>query len=310
MKKLIIICAALLLASPAWGWFITGNSDYTNPYSTDAYTRGLWHFDETSGDCIFVDASGNNSNGEIGRAPWVGRQCDRSETMTWQTSMAGFGNAFTGGYVDSVYNGGGAVIIQADTWTMPYGTSWMAKDYEETYTGRADGQSPLGFAPGTDMTIEFWMNPNATGGSGWTDIILEKYTGGDYSLYYYENKIVYRCYKGGWKSLTAVDTVPLDVWTHVAVCVDRTSSDTDLIAFFYNGQIGSEGWALAPYSGHGGNADGKPLLLSTNYQADSYKTFQGQLDELRISDVCRFIPEPTTLSLLVIGALAFFRRKK
>ena len=46
MKKLIIICAALLLALPAVASVYLGNSDYTSPFTTDTYTRALWHFDE------------------------------------------------------------------------------------------------------------------------------------------------------------------------------------------------------------------------------------------------------------------------
>jgi hypothetical protein len=309
MKKLIIICAALLLASPAFGTYYTGNSDYTNPYTTDAYTRGLWHFNETSGDTIFVDSSSNGNDGEIGRNPWGGggpypanRYVDLSETLTWQAGY--FGNAMTTG--GSPYNGGYGLVVQEDTWVQQWGdTTW------DTYVGVA-GRDQLGMGTGVDMTIEFWMNPDATGGSGWNDRIMGKYTGGEYSVNFYDNEIQIGFYgSAGWMGVQSGDTVPLNEWTHVAICVDRTTlSDTDLWAFFFNGQLDSKGWHESGSTGHGGGTDGKPLFIGCPYNADSYVQYQGQLDELRISDVVRYIPEPTTLSLLAIAALAFFRRKK
>jgi hypothetical protein len=311
MKKLIIICAALLLASPAFGAYHISNSDYTNPYTTDEFTRGLWHFDHSSGTNIYTDSSGNGNDGQIGVNPFgrgmpypATRYVDVSNTLTWQAGY--FNNAFTVGTVSSVWNGGSSAVAQGYAWTQTWPTGYDTVTYQDT------GNNTLAFSPGTDMTIEFWMKADATGGGGWGDRMMGKYTGGDHSVNFNDNKIDIGCYQGGWTGFdSGQDTVSLDVWTHVAVVIDRTTlSDTDRYAFFFNGQIGSEGWQEAPYSGHGGNAEGKPLFIGAPYNFDAYSCYQGQIDELRISDVCRYIPEPTTISLLAIAALAFLRRKK
>ena len=72
MKKLTILWAFALLASGmAWGGVYTGNSVYTSPYTNDAYTRALWHFDETAGPTAsnFTDASATPTTGFLGATP-------------------------------------------------------------------------------------------------------------------------------------------------------------------------------------------------------------------------------------------------
>jgi len=81
--KTILVIAALSLALPVYASVYTGNSDYTSPYASDAYTMGLWHFDEVSGDTLVADASGNSPDGTLSVL---------DATKTWKTSMSGFGN--------------------------------------------------------------------------------------------------------------------------------------------------------------------------------------------------------------------------
>jgi hypothetical protein len=297
MKKLIIICAALLLASPAFGTFDTSNSDWTQPFSSDANTRGLWHFDQEWGDTIFDDASSYGNDGTtdkgLGTGPW--RYRDLYSTATWATSMTGFDTKVHTWRVNNTNQNVGALEVPQNYWTG------------------SETNNSLAFSVGTDITIEFWMKPTATGSGSWQDPVLQKGTAADYCVEYMDNIIRYRCYAaGGWQSIDSVDTAPLNEWTHIAVVIDRTTlSDTDLIGFFFNGQLGSGGWQVTPWAGvHGGNENTLSLFIASNHVSDGLESFNGQLDEIRISDVCRYIPEPTTLSLLAIGALAFLRRRK
>ena len=60
MRMLIIFVSLLLLAMPSWAAV-----DFNNPFTVDANTLGLWHFDEVTGSDTAYDATANNNDGVI-----------------------------------------------------------------------------------------------------------------------------------------------------------------------------------------------------------------------------------------------------
>jgi hypothetical protein len=288
MKKLIIICAALLLASPAWGILYTGNSDYTNPYTDDQYTMALWHFDESSvTDTPIIDSSTWDDTGHDMEIK-TGLNFQLAPANTWVTGKAGFDTA-----AYTYYNSPSDSNIGPFTGPDAYGTLSNVQSW------------------GDDYTYEFWMKPSGTGHSSGR-VILKKHACFGV-LYTSGNHIFMGWYApGGWYGVTDTNkAIPINDWTHVMITADCTSdTDTAVISFYYNG-VFSYSHTTSPEGKTFGGSNSSPVTtlnndsgtLSGNYQ------YYGLLDEVRISN-CLRIPEPTTISLLAMAALAFLRRKK
>ena len=292
MKKILVI-AALTLALPAYAGTYLGNSDWTQPYATDQYTMALWHFNEVSGDTLVVDATGNNADGTL--VPHTG--WGLSDTLTWATSTvpySGFGNM-----VNSWWN---------SNEDANYGGIEVLGTGDSTTDGLYAG-------PGQDLTIEWWGKAQFTN-YRWA---MEKTNGIDYMAGWYEGTENIQL---TWQSSThlpsAWTTALSDIsndgdWHHYAICVDRTSyvgpfpwsDDMDIITFFKDGvQVGLAIENNAQDYTNVGNA----YLLDN---AGGYHANVGDVDEMRISSVIRFIPEPSMLSLLAIALGArVLRRKK
>jgi hypothetical protein len=283
MKKLIIICAALLLASPAWGILYLGNSDYTSPYADDQYTAALWHFDESSGSVAADDATWDDTGHDMSIVTGLNLELD--STDLWATSKTGFGNA-------------------AETWYN------SASDSNCGAMNTPDNPSTLYTSQGGDWTYEFWMHPYSAGG-GWGSRILKKYTGGCFNIGYQNSLVSLTWYApGGWYSVGDNTTVATNDWTHIMITCDQSSdTDTAIISFYHNGSLTyskttEEGKTFS-------NWDNGTVKLFNDDSGTLYvaRQYLGMLDEVRISN-CLRIPEPTTMTLIAMAALAFFRRKK
>jgi len=291
MKKLFIIIAMLALATPVWATYYGGNSDWTQAYTTDAHTQGLWHYDEVAGDVDVLDASANSNDGTLSTS--VNPQLDPG--LAWVTSMAGFGNAIS---TNSVTNGG----------------TWGQVDYAQT-----EENQTLNSDSGEDLTIEFWMNPWQYGSRPWGSTIVIKGTGGDYHVEYSGGTMRFTQYYDGWQTTASSYVIPVSEWTHVAIVVDRSSAvDKDYIGFVINGSL-VESFEVAGHGGGFGLSD--MYQFNFNYAPsgalyDEYQYF-GELDELRISNVARYlmpqmaIPEPSALmSMLACMSLLAMKRGK
>lgn len=285
MKKLIIICAALLLASPAWGILYTGNSDYTNPYVDDQYTAALWHFDESSVSSTAVDdATWDDTGHDMDIVTGLNLELDPAKT--WVTGMSGFDTC-------------------AKTWYN------SASDSNLGALNTPDNPSTLYTSQGGDWTYEFWMNPNNAGG-GWGSRILKKGTGGCFNVGYQGGNVSMGWYApGGW--YTVVDTtsaITQNDWTHITITCDQSSDTDTAIINFYRNQVLTYSWTTEEGKTFS-NWDKYTVKMLNDDSGTLYsaRQYTGMLDEVRISN-CLRIPEPTTITLLAMAALAFLRRKK
>lgn len=298
MKKLLII-AVLLMSAPAFAILYTGNSNWTQAFTTDQYTQGLWHFDEQTGSTTAADASGNQNHGTL----VTGFAAQLDPNQLWQPGILG-------GCVDTTYVGGPNIsagvirVDQSDTYSVP-GNSLCQPD------------------GGQDLTIECWLKTETNTSEAWPRL-LSKHTGTSYGLQLMRNdkpnpgEVTFRAWNnssgpiepaGSWFNTSpGSGVVPTEQWFHLAVVVDRDSSSvTDTIGFFVNGvQTG-----LA-YMNDCGTYEENPLWILGSHNAASYFQYYGAMDELRISNCLRYeiIPEPSILSMLALLIPAVLRRKK
>jgi Concanavalin A-like lectin/glucanases superfamily/Calx-beta domain len=225
MIKLVATLITLLMMAPV------AAVNFNSPFTTDQYTLGLWHFDESAGATATQDASGNDNNGTL----VTGFTNELDPNSTWVAGMPGFGNcASVGGGNDGVIK-----IPQSD--------------------------QSLSVTTNDDLTIEFWMYPTTTN----FGVICRKYTGGDYNVEYYQSKMRYGWYSNGWELVTDTTTIPTNTWTHVAVTVDRTSDPSnDTITFFINGELSTT--HITPLTGGNPNSYPLWIMsidgASTSYQ--------------------------------------------
>lgn len=287
MKKVFaLIALAMLVSAPviaAWN----------DVHVADANTLALWHLDEAPGTTApVVDAGPQGKDGTLAN-PGATLQLDPN--LTWVSSMAGFGGAAKAYYNSSSDSNVGSLKIDDSAGEL--GTSWNGGE--------------------TDYTFEFWMNPD-NAGAGWGSRILKKNTGGCFGITYDGGDLYFGWYApGGWYGFQSSTQITQNQWTHVAITLDNVYTGDNATSyvigtFWFNG-VALETYTSAPgkyYSNWdaGDVAMFNDPLGTTLYTARQYT---GMLDEVRISNVLRYpaIPEPATMSLLAVAALALFRRK-
>jgi len=80
-----IICLFVLISvmAPA-----EASEDFYNPFVPDSHTRGLWHFNQNSGDTVALDTGRWDNHGLLSAATI--NTIDPNKT--WVAGMSGFGN--------------------------------------------------------------------------------------------------------------------------------------------------------------------------------------------------------------------------
>ena len=266
MKTAAFIFIAVLVALPAFAGTYFGNSDWTQPFETDPFTLGLWHFDQNAGDTVVPDSSGNNNDGTL--LTGLANQFDPN--LLWDTSKAGFGNC-----VNTTNGGWGNIKVEQGT---------------NTTLSQPNG--------GSDLTIEAWVNiPDF---DSWGRLV-QKYTGGPYCVRYNRQDqaqpgaLDFYFWEGApvnnWSNVS--DTggpLPLNTWTHIAVCINRSGYYNDVVTFFVNGQFMS-----SHETARSGINDSEPLWMLSNHNADAWAQWEGKVDELRISSVIRYTKDPVAV---------------
>ena len=268
MKNFVILII-LSLAMP-----VCALEDFNSPFTPDANTRALWHFDiGPGGATVFPDASTNENDGTVDSNLVTPDAIvvELDTQATWVSSKAGFGYCAKSWHNSDIDNNWGSLLVS-----------------------QSAGHDSLGFASGTDMTLEFWMHP-FTGDGGWGRRIIKKHTGGDYAVIYDLGVLHYGWYNSGWQGVSDTSTIAVNQWTHVAIVVDRTTSATeDYIYFFINGSLSTA--HTTPHKG--GNWNVEDLALFNDPFSPMYlaRQFVGMLDEVRVSDCIRdygnLIPPP------------------
>jgi hypothetical protein len=253
-------------------------------YSPEAYTRGLWHLDETDG-TIAYDSTANGGNGTLVNSPggW---------SAATPRDQIGTGN------------------LVGDTGSLSFDG---LNDYVRVPSSNA-------LRPAQQLMIEAWIRPgeilDTTLPHGIMTIarkMLQSGDGGGYLIRLMDQesadpylefilKVAGSGQPGNQVGLSATGAlVPLNTWSHVAGLYDGSKMKT-----FLNGQE----IASKPQSGYIFATD-TPLVfgrLAYNYPTEY---FHGEMDEIRIGGVGGlYIPEPAKMSLLGLGGLAILRRRR
>jgi len=210
-----------------------------------------------------------------------------------------FGNCYEAWDNSSIdYNLGGIQVPQSNSGPTSLATT------QAVYfpSGSAEPYEP------SDFTWEFLVCPYYNAVSE-PDPILVKYTGADYGISMRGGVLATGWYApGGWYSVGdyfppsyTVPRFPARIpnhrWTHVAIVASRSLDlSIDTYTFYYNGvevyDTGTIRWS--------GNPNSTPLWIPTGDNVGARdRQFLGKLDEVRISDVCRYgddVPPPPPAS--------------
>ena len=290
MKKLIIIAAVMLLASPVLAANI---NDYTKPYTSDANTLVLLHFDQSVPDTFATDSGPTGHLTTMhqfdisGGIPGV--QVAPNPGAFWpQASGVPYTGFDTGG---TFYNGG-----------LDVSNHLEVHNDSESLTDNGS------------KTIDFWVGPRP-----WTTahnmFTVMYHTGGQYHVALNNNggtgSNVSYIWAGLSQSQTDTTFIPMNSWTHVRISIDKDTKaliNKMDISFYINGQLSSTA-ERDIYTGTNPNAN---IRIGNNHNLYWGSQYYGVMDEFRLYNgaLGAPIPEPTTISLIAIAALAFLRRKK
>ena len=260
---LTTITLTLLLCGVAGAYDLTW--DFNQPYTADAWTLGLWHFDEQPGDTTAYDSSGFGNDGVLSAlpAPPLG---PLDPNNTW--AAAKFGNGL-------------------NTW---YNSTTDRNEGTLTVAQAPAGNHSLDYNALSGFTIEFWMKARAVGVGNNVDYIFTKGTMSDGQIFYGDdgtgvNRLGWTCYvSGGWSTIYDTTHIPLNEWHHVTLTSDQSATD-QTYSFYIDGNLSST-HVILPISVHSGT----DLTLLGDPTAIGARLFLGQIDELRVSSINRMNP--------------------
>ena len=159
-----------------------------------------------------------------------------------------------------------------------------------------------------EMTVGAWIYPTGPGSSG--GIIVNRE--GEYEIARNSNGTIAWAFKNtnpGWAWINTGFVAPLNTWTHVAVVYDQGVIDT-----YGNGVL------QHTYNGAGSLGDSgvwDEFWIGGRHDVNQF--FDGLIDEVRVFNRALgpgeipsllTVPEPASLSLLGLGALALARRRR
>ncbi|MCC7348966.1 MAG: PEP-CTERM sorting domain-containing protein [Phycisphaerales bacterium] len=293
------LAASSALAAPSAWWA---------PYSTDANTIGLWHFDDVTGSTgSFADSSGNTNTGTLNST--AGSTQVPSSTLTLTVPAVsgagtGPGTGLFGTALDYDENQDAAVLATGN-------------DNNASFAWGSVPNSGGALDYGNAVTLEAWIKPTAG------DLAVNRTT------YIAGSTIGNSGFNFGWDTngLLFVDTrttggvykyaqqssktLVADTWAHVAAVLSNDGTTTTATVYINGASAATSSWAdsaLGPAS--------SIFNIGANGSALKWVMFRSQIDEVRLSNVAREfgdapVPEPTSIALFgVTGALALARRRR
>ena len=270
--------------------------------TTDVWSNGfigVYHLNETAGPDIFDSTAGAN-NGVVVSDPTVNAAGQINGGMTFAgTQNIGADPTDDAINLGDVFDNLGAMTLEA--WMNP--VTEPARNYSLPF-GKGDvDDNQAGTTWGME-TVE---------SAGWVHFyILDDDTNGHI------------------RQKTADGVLVQGVWQHVAGTWNGGTEGTDVKVY-----VDGVDESLTP-GGDGAfeamrDTEGKPAVIAAGLAGTRYENFEGGMDEVRFSDVDRsddwmmstylsggdnyvrfgdVVPEPATLSLLVLGGVALLRRKR
>lgn len=298
LSTLAVALAAGAAVAPARGGTIL-------PYTADAHTLHLYHFDETSG---AADPGTPFADATLGTAL----------AFTNTGGPDGRDNSGGGGYGGAAYAGFGSALdaLAAGSGTYHGSTSSVGGGVATA----AVAQSALQGAGGA-FTYEAIVRLTDT--TGEQEILSHDGSTSRGFLFRILNGTL-AFYSGAAAFSATIPTtgghaIVANEWFHAAVTYSGEEGATDNLTFYWtrldSGVHEANAIGTALMAADVANAS-NPLGAGTTTRNPFRFEVKGMLDEVRISDTARgaddflFAPEPSTLALVVLGGLAAIRRSR
>ena len=229
-------------------------SQWWQPYSDDAYTMGLWHFDDvTDLSTSFADDDsanpGRDNNGT--RPAW--------STVVIEPSGAG-----------------------TDSGTGLFGKALQGFSYSSTHQ-IADDNSDMEYSG--DFTIEAWIRPSASDLTGKHGIASKGWTSNGWSFGLADGKLYFQIRTFQNNSVVGDTTLAANTWHHIAAALDNNQNGgwQDHVRFYVNGVL--DGDRYNPPDGDSVHNDYN-LIIGCGEPSNLWD-FSGVIDEVRYSSVAR-----------------------
>jgi len=305
-----------------------GFATVTGPYSVDANTLHLWHLDEVGTPA--VDQAHYNYNGTFTVKPDANQPLNAlfGTGSLGNSSYAGFGSAYGGGATP--VNAGLSALTPANSATDNADHTF---DNPTTHAFTMEAIIKIGFNPtlslatpqeiiagegdagdSSDRSWQFRIEANATPGTTPWKLRFQKVSGfggvgGSTANFNLDGNI----------PGTGINAIAQDAWFHVAVTYNGNLSDPSSLQLFWTKLDDANTQAALLASG---NMNGWLRQQDTDFAIGNElrdfngntEGFNGNIDEVRISDIARtadqflFVPEPSAAALAGLGALALIGR--
>jgi hypothetical protein len=281
------------------GWLLAVSTQASIiPYSPDAQTALLLHFDEAVGATSAADVSGNGLDLTAATSPFSG--------APGPTGLGGAGT-FTEGvgarHLTRTPSVGELALFSTTAFTIE---AWVRNPDQANSGGTDDHDGIFQLRNSNLNRVELTILDFANGANrGRLRLAFNRQDNGNFAF-----------------ADTPVLTWERDVWYHVAVTYDsHTGAANDSIVRYFVDR--ADDFDGVPNLVHTvpGVSDLAPLTSGAVLRVGGFdgidnRSFGGQVDELRYSNVVRdtfhlaVVPEPSTLSLLVAGAGLLRRRHR